>query len=240
MDLSVIVAVHNEADNIAPLTAEIRAALDGKLAFEIVYVDDGSTDGTAAALVEARQTAPELRVVTHTARCGKSRALIDGIRRAKAATVVTMDGDCQDNPANIETMWAQVTRSGAVDPKVVVCAWRRNRRDSWWRKFISRIANRIRAGLLGDRTPDSGCGFKMFNRDAFLELPRFDNMHRFLPALFLKCGCEIISVDVHHRPRAGGRSKYGTWDRLWVSVWDLLGVMWLQRRTTYSVVEGED
>lgn len=240
MDLSVIVAVHNEADNIAPLTAEIRAALDGKLSFEIVYVDDGSTDGTAAALVEARGTVAELRVVTHTARCGKSRALIDGIRRAKAATVVTMDGDCQDNPANIETMWAQVTRSGAVDPKVVVCAWRRNRRDSWWRKFISRIANRIRAGLLGDRTPDSGCGFKMFNRDAFLELPRFDNMHRFLPALFLKCGCEIISVDVHHRPRAGGRSKYGTWDRLWVSVWDLLGVMWLQRRTTYSVVEGED
>jgi glycosyltransferase involved in cell wall biosynthesis len=233
MDLSVVVPVHNEAENIAPLVAEIVAALDGKLAFEIVYVDDGSSDGTAAALAEAARTHPQLRVIRHDVCSGQSRAVVTGIKAAKAPVVATLDGDGQNDPASIADLWARMTATGAPDPNLVVCGHRKSRKDTGWRRFASKVGNGIRSALLHDRTPDSGCGLKVFAREAFLDLPRFDHMHRFLPPLFLRQGREVVSVEVKHRPRERGTSKYGVFDRLWVGIWDLLGVMWLQRRSRY-------
>lgn len=232
-DLSVVVPVKNEAENIAPLIGEIVAALNGITAFEIVYVNDGSDDGTAAALDAERAAWPEiLRVVEHDRCCGKSRATISGVQAARAPVIATLDGDGQDDPAIIPEIWARMTQAGASDLNLVICGHRKNRKDTNWRRFASRFANRLRAWLLKDATPDSGCGLKMFGREAFLELPRFDNMHRFLPALFLKQGRTVVSVEVTNRPRERGTSKYGVWDRAWASIWDLMGVMWLQRRTS--------
>lgn len=233
MDLSVVVPVHNEAENIAPLVAEIVAALDGTLAFEIVYVDDGSTDGTADALAETAKKHPQLRVVRHGVCCGQSRAVITGVKAARAAVVATLDGDGQNDPEGIVRLWERMTASGTPDMNLVVCGHRKNRKDTGWRRFASRIGNKVRAGLLKDDTPDSGCGLKVFAREAFLDLPTFDHMHRFLPPLFLRQGREVVSVEVKHRPRERGTSKYGVFDRLWVGIWDLLGVMWLQRRSRY-------
>jgi len=237
MDLSVVVPVHNEAENIAPLAAEIVAALtdglEGRLDFEIVYVDDGSTDGTAEALAEAAKVHKQLRVIRHGVCSGQSRAVITGVKAARAPVVATLDGDGQNNPEGIVRLWQRMTASGAPDMNLVVCGHRKNRKDTGWRRFASKVANRIRSGLLKDATPDSGCGLKLFARDAFLDLPRFDHMHRFLPPLFLRQGREVVSVEVKHRPRERGVSKYGVFDRLWVGIWDLLGVMWLQRRSRY-------
>lgn len=236
MDLSVVVPVHNEAENIKPLIDEIDAALDGTLDFEIVYVDDASTDGTADALKAMQAANKRLRVLTHGARSGQSRAVITGIKAARAPMIVTLDGDGQNDPEGIVRLWARATEGGAPDKNLVVCGHRKNRKDTGWRRLASRVGNRIRSFLLRDDTPDSGCGLKVFSRDAFLDLPRFDHMHRFLPPLFLRQGRTVVSVEVHHRPRERGRSKYGVFDRLWVGIWDLLGVMWLQRRTKYPAV----
>lgn len=231
-ELSVVVPVKNEAENIAPLIGEISAALNDIARFEIVYVNDGSDDDTAT-LLEKERVARNglLRVVAHDRSCGQSRAVISGIQAARGPVIVTLDGDGQNDPASIPDMWSRLTQGGAPDLNLVICGHRKNRKDTGWRRFASRIANRVRSWLLKDATPDSGCGLKMFGREAFLELPRFDHMHRFLPPLFLKHGREVISVEVHHRPRERGTSKYGVWDRAWAGIWDLLGVMWLQRRT---------
>jgi len=233
MDLSVVVPVHNEAENIEPLADEIAAALDGALDYEIVYVDDGSNDATGAALKSAAKKQKRLRVLRHNTCCGQSRAVITGVKAARAPFVATLDGDGQNDPEGILRLWQRTTASGTPDPNLVVCGHRRNRKDTGWRRFASRVANSVRASLLRDATPDSGCGLKVFARDAFLDLPRFDHMHRFLPPLFLRQGREVVSVEVHHRPRERGQSKYGVFDRLWVGIWDLLGVMWLQRRSRY-------
>jgi len=237
MDLSVVVPVHNEAENIAPLAAEIVSALtnalDGRLDFEIVYVDDGSSDGTAEALAAAAKAHDRLRVIRHDVCCGQSRAVISGVKAARAPIVATLDGDGQNDPEGIVRLWERMTASGAPDENLVACGHRKNRKDTGWRRFASKVGNRIRSSLLGDATPDSGCGLKLFAREAFLDLPRFDHMHRFLPPLFLRQGREVVSVEVKHRPRERGTSKYGVFDRLWVGIWDLLGVMWLQRRSRY-------
>jgi dolichol-phosphate mannosyltransferase len=227
MELSVVVPVHNEADNIAPLVGEIVAALAGRLAFEIVYVDDASTDGTAAALAALKPTTPTLRVVRHAARCGQSAAIRTGVAAARAPWIATLDGDGQNDPADIPSLWA--LRSGG-NAAQMIAGQRTKRRDSWSKRISSRWANRIRAQLLGDDTPDTGCGLKLFPRALYLELPNFDHMHRFLGALMIRQGATIQSVPVNHRPRLRGTSKYGFWDRLWVGIVDLLGVMWLQRR----------
>ena len=214
--------VRNEGPNIAPLVEEIRAALAG-VAHEIVYVDDGSTDDTAARLLEAGVV-----VRRHRASCGQSAAIVTGVRAASGVWIATLDGDGQNDPADIPALFAQ---GRALDEAAVLIAGHRTRRrDTWSKRVSSRLANRVRAGLLHDATPDTGCGLKLFRRAAFLELPHFDHMHRYLPALFIRAGGRVVSVPVNHRARLRGRSNYGTWDRLWVGLFDLVGVFWLQRR----------
>ncbi|HEX7007943.1 MAG TPA: glycosyltransferase family 2 protein [Alphaproteobacteria bacterium] len=240
MDLTVVVPVRNEAENIEPLLAEIHAALDGRLDFEVVYVDDGSDDGTAAALAAARPRYPRLRVVRHRTACGQSTAIATGISAARAPWIATLDGDGQNDPADIPRLWDMLQADGAAGRMRVIVGHRRKRRDTLAKRLASRAANAIRSRLLGDNTPDTGCGLKLFARDAFLELPRFDHMHRYLPALFQRRGYTVTSVEVNHRPRERGVSKYGVLDRLWVGISDLAGVMWLQRRTSIPVILPED
>ena len=223
--VSVVIPVRNEALNIGPLVAEIEAALAG-VPHEIVCVDDGSTDETAAALAEAAKTAP-VRILRHRASCGQSAAVITGVKAARGEWIATLDGDGQNDPADIPALLAAAGHEG---PRVLIAGHRVNRKDSAVRRVTSRHANRIRAWLLRDATPDSGCGLKVFPRALFLELPHFDHMHRFLPALTMRAGARVVSVPVNHRPRLRGTSNYGTLDRLAVSVSDLLGVAWLLRR----------
>lgn len=230
MDLTVVVPVHNEAGNITPLLTEIQAALAGRYRFEIIYVDDGSRDGTAVELVEARDRFEPLRVITHVEACGQSTALRTGIRAARAPWIATLDGDGQNDPADIPRLMG-VLRAGAATSKLrMVAGFRRKRQDSELKRVSSRIANGVRSTLLGDATPDTGCGLKVFSRDTYLELPYFDHMHRFLPALVQRAGWDVTSVEVNHRHRRQGKSKYGTLDRLFAGIIDLLGVMWLKRR----------
>lgn len=226
--LAVVVPVRNEAENIAPLVAEISAAL-ADVAHEIIYVDDGSTDGTAQALKATAATTPALRVLRHATSCGQSAAIVSGVRAARAPWIATLDGDGQNDPADIPGMWAFVQGEPEND-RLLAAGWRTTRKDTQVKRLSSRWANRIRAGLLGDETPDTGCGLKLFPRALFLELPAFDHMHRYLPALVLRAGGRVVSRPVNHRPRLRGQSNYGTLDRLLVGISDLMGVMWLQRR----------
>ena len=228
--LSVVVPVRDEAANILSLIVEIRTAL-ADTAYEIVYVDDGSIDATTARLADARAAGAPLFWRRHRRSCGQSAAVITGVRAARGVWIATLDGDGQNDPADIPALLARAQfEATAGGGPILIAGHRITRRDGPAKRIASRIANGIRARLLRDATPDSGCGLKIFRRDAFLELPHFDHMHRFLPALFLRAGGRVISVPVNHRPRTGGTSKYGTWDRLWVGIFDLIGVAWLQRR----------
>ena len=226
-----VVPVHNEADNIEPLVSEIAGALGGRLAYEIVYVDDGSTDGTWTTLESAAADRPELRAVRHAARSGQSSAIITGVRQAKSSVIATLDGDGQNDPADIPKLLS-VYEGRDAGSKLMVCGNRASRKDTGWRRFASRIANNVRGALLRDKTPDTGCGLKVFARDDFLGFPAFDHLHRFMPALMIRAGGAVRSVDVGHRPRERGASKYGVWDRLWVGIVDLAGLLWLIRRST--------
>src|SRR5215472_13239188 len=232
MDLSVVIPVQNEADNIAPLVDEIGAALEGLVEYEILYVDDGSNDATASEILRLASTMPRVRLLRHTRNCGQSAAIRTGVRAACAAWVVTLDGDGQNDPADIPILW-HLSREASANPPRLITGYREQRQDSWSKRWASRIANAIRRRLLGDHTPDAGCGLKLFPRGLFLDLPNFDHMHRFLPALVLREGGAVQSVPVNHRPRCRGISKYGVFDRLGVGIIDLLGVMWLQRRATH-------
>jgi glycosyltransferase involved in cell wall biosynthesis len=229
MDLSVVIPVRDEADNVASLVAEICAALDGLLHYEIVYVDDGSEDDTAAEVTLLQTAMPNLRLLRHIQSCGQSAAIRTGVRAARAAWIATLDGDGQNDPADIPKLWRAGLARSRNGP-ILVNGLRENRQDSRSKRWASRIANAIRNRCLADRTPDTGCGLKLFPRALFLDLPYFDHMHRFLPALVLREGGAVHSVPVNHRPRRGGVSKYGIFDRLGVGIVDLLGVMWLQRR----------
>jgi glycosyltransferase involved in cell wall biosynthesis len=239
-ELAVVVPVKNEAENVAPLVAEIEAALEGVVDYELIYVDDGSGDATAARLAEARAARPRLRVLRHARSCGQSTAIRSGVRAARAPLIATLDGDGQNDPADIPALLA-VMRAAPDAARLLVTGQRLRRRDSWLKRISSRVANAVRGALLGDGTPDTGCGLKLFRRDAFLELPYFDHMHRFLPALMIRAGGRVVSVPVRHRPRERGRSNYGTLDRLWVGMIDLAGVAWLQRRARIAqAAEDED
>src|SRR5438876_4178642 len=235
MDLSVVIPARNEAPNVAPLVAEIRRALDGRMDYEIVYVDDGSGDATVAEIRRQAQDFPQLRVVRHRASCGQSMAILTGVKAARAGWIATLDADCQNDPADIPRLW-DIARSAPTSRPLMVAGQRQKRRDTWSKRWASRAANAIRRRLLGDGTPDTGCGLKLFQRDFFLELPRFDHMHRFLPALAMRQGGKVVSVPVNHRARERGQSNYGVFDRLWAGIADLLGVMWLMRRAKNPIV----
>jgi dolichol-phosphate mannosyltransferase len=236
MDLSIVIPVRNEAGNVAPLVAEIRAALGAGAAYEIVYVDDGSTDATAAEIAGLAAAGAPVRLVRHARSCGQSAAIRTGVKAARGAWIATLDGDGQNDPADIPRLW-EIAR--AANAPALVAGWRQKRRDTWLKRISSKIANGVRAGMLGDATPDTGCGLKVFRRELFLDLPYFDHMHRFLPALVKRAGGRTLSVPVNHRPRGSGRSNYGTLDRLLVGITDLFGVMWLMRRASVPTVIGE-
>ena len=239
LELSVVVPVYNEAENIAPLLAEIDQAL-GSIPHEIIYVDDASDDETPARLREAQKQYPNLRVLRHSKRSGQSTAVLSGVSHARAPWVGTLDGDGQNDPADIPRLYAAAkSRAEEGRPVACVCGYRRNRFDSRFRLLSSRIANLVRRRLLGDDIPDSGCGIKVFSRQAFLRLPYFDHMHRFLPALFQRGGGAVIVSEVNHRPRVRGSSKYGLHNRLWTGLLDLCGVKWLLHRAKLPVVYEE-
>ncbi len=234
--LSVVVPVRNEALNIRPLITEITGALRG-LPHQIVYVDDGSTDATIDELRAMLKELPAtLAVRRHRSSCGQSAAIVTGVRAATGEWIATLDGDGQNDPADIRRLLAQAQAHTGPAP-VLVAGHRTRRMDSALKRSSSRAANRIRAALLHDATPDTGCGLKLFRRSAFLELPHFDHMHRYLPALFIRAGGRVTSVPVNHRPRTRGASNYGTLDRLWVGIFDLVGVAWLQRRSKRPELE---
>ena len=226
--VSVVVPVRNEAGNIAPLVAEIAAALDGQWPFEVVYVDDGSSDGTAAELRRLMAQYSWLRCVHHKQSCGQSAAVRTGVAAARGAMVATIDGDGQNDPKFIPAL---IRALEAGRPSVGLIAGQRvGRKASGFKKLQSRIANAVRGAVLRDGTRDTGCGLKAFWRDVFLRLPYFDGLHRFLPALIKREGYAIGYVDVVDRSRSSGVSNYGLWDRLWVGILDLAGVWWLIRR----------
>lgn len=239
MELSVVIPVRNEAPNIAPLVAEIRAALEGLCDYEIVYVDDGSSDETAAALRALAVEFPRLRFLRHRQSAGQSAAIRTGVRAARAPWIATLDGDGQNDPADIPRLW-QMARGAVGDEKLLIAGWRQHRQDSGTKRLSSRIANRVRGALLGDGTPDTGCGLKIFRRALFLDLPFFDHCHRFLPALVKREGGRTLSVAVNHRPRQRGASNYGTLDRLFVGIADLMGAMWLMRRAKLPEIMPDD
>jgi dolichol-phosphate mannosyltransferase len=226
-EISVVVPVRNEAGNIAPLVAEISAALQGR-SFEIVYVDDGSRDATGEELRGLMAQRPWLRQIRHAQSCGQSAALRTGVAAAGAPVVVTLDGDSQNDPHFIPAL-VGVLEAGA--PRCGLVAGQRvGRKASGFKKLQSRIANGVRGSVLRDGTRDTGCGLKAFRRDLFLSLPYFDGLHRFLPALVRREGFDVGYVDVVDRPRRHGTSNYGFWDRLWIGILDLAGVWWLIRR----------
>ncbi len=235
MDVSVVIPVNNEAGNIERLLNEIKESLAGRLDFEVVVVDDGSSDETPRILEEAQRRSPWLRVLKHEECCGQSTSLVTGIWAAHSEIVATLDGDGQNDPHDIPEMVAALKSGQAVSNVQLIAGHRQKRNDSLWRKFCSRIANRVRMAMLRDNTPDSGCGSKVFFRETFLRLPYFNHMHRFLPALVLRAGGNVHSVPVHHRERERGRSHYGTLGRLTQGIVDICGVMWLIRRSRVAV-----
>lgn len=225
--ISVVVPMKNEAGNVGPLVAEIAAALAGR-SFEVVCINDGSTDNTEAELIRLRGQYPWLRQIKHTQSCGQSAALRTGIWAARGTIIVTLDGDGQNDPAFLPPMIDALERGA---PRIGLIAGQRvGRKASGFKRFQSRLANRVRGAILRDGTRDSGCGLKAFPRELGLLLPYFDGLHRFLPALIRREGREIGYVDVVDRPRGHGQSNYGMWDRLWVGILDLCGVWWLIRR----------
>ncbi|WP_262048092.1 glycosyltransferase family 2 protein [Bradyrhizobium sp. Bra78] len=225
--VSIVVPVRNEADNIAPLIAEIGAALDGRWAYEIIYVNDGSTDATGERLSAIMKQRDNLRQLRHARSGGQSAAVRSGVRAARGAIVATLDGDGQNNPAFLPDLIAAVEKGAHVG---LAAGQRVGRKDTGFKKFQSRVANKVRNAILNDGTRDTGCGLKAFRRDVFLALPYFDGLHRFLPALVRREGHEIAYVDVIDRPRHSGVSNYGFFDRLWIGIMDLAGVWWLIRR----------
>ena len=237
--VSVVIAAHNEAQNLPQLLSEVSAALQGRFTFEIIVVDDGSTDETPRVLDELIQQQSVLRMIRHTRSCGQSQAVITGVIAARGELIATLDGDGQNDPADLPQMLAELLQPRFGRRIQMIAGHRTRRRDSWWRLFSSRVANAVRSRILNDGTPDTGCGIKVFYRSIFLQLPRFNHMHRFLPALVVRAGGGVLSVSVNHRPRLHGRSHYDTLRRLLNGLVDLAGVAWLIHRSSLPEIEKE-
>lgn len=235
--VSVIVPVRDEQDNVVPLCRELEAVLASLDPYEIVFVDDGSRDATASRLAALAQARLRVRVLHHARRFGQSTALRSGVLAAHHPWIATIDGDGQNDPADLPALLREAR--AAVVPTLCV-GHRVQRRDSLSKRWASRFANRLRGGLLKDGTPDTGCGLKVLPRELYLRLPWFDHQHRFLPALVLREGGRVVSLPVRHRPRIAGRSKYGNLARAVAGAWDLLGVAWLIRRAPRGYAVSED
>ncbi len=238
--ISVVVPVKNEQDNVEPLVREIAAALTDRAEFEILYVNDGSTDGTPQVLERLKREFPMLRVIAHRVSCGQSQAVATGVKHARHEWIATLDGDGQNDPADIPALIDALSDPRQPANLQLLAGWRNRRQDTFIRKLSSKVANGVRSRFLRDNTPDTGCGLKLFARATFLELPHFDHMHRFLPALVQRNGGAVVSVPVNHRPRERGTSKYGIHNRLWVGIVDLFGVAWLQRRVRRPEIVSAD
>lgn len=226
--VSIVVPVRNEADNVSPLIAEIVAALETRWPYEIIYVNDGSTDATGERLAAEMKQRAVLRQVRHAVSSGQSAAVRTGVRFARGAIVATLDGDGQNDPKFLPDLIGAVEKGG--DRVGLAAGQRIGRKDTGFKKIQSRIANGVRNAILKDGTRDTGCGLKAFRREVFLSMPYFDGLHRFLPALMRREGFDIVYVDVIDRPRLSGVSNYGFFDRLWIGIMDLFGVWWLIRR----------
>jgi len=234
--ISVVIPAKDELENIKPLVEEIYSALTDLSDFEIIYVDDGSTDGTFDEISRLKNNGfPAFRALKHKESVGQSTAIFDGIKAAKGELIVTLDADGQNNPINIPAMFkkAQQFPTGS---HFCIAGYRKNRKDTAWYRLQSRIANKVRASILDDGTPDTGCGLKIFPRDTFLQLPYFDHMHRYIPALIKRLEGKIVVVEVDHRDRQAGVSKYDMWGRLWVGLVDMWAVRWLQKRAKISTI----
>ena len=229
LEFSVVVPVHNESGNVEALAREIAAALDGR-AYEMIFVDDASTDETRSELAALKKTFPMLRILSHRKNAGQSRAIRTGVQAARGRVVGTLDGDGQNDPADLPDLYRALTRADAPEGLVMVMGRRASRKDTAWKRFGSRFANSIRKRMLKDDCDDSGCGIKVIKRDAYLSLPYFDHMHRYMPALVRAEGYETEFMDVNHRERGAGSSKYTNFGRLWAALSDLRGVTWLIRR----------
>ena len=226
VELSIIIPVYNEADNVVSLYQDIVASLPAtQYQFEVIFVDDGSTDETTQRLKQVAREHTGVRVISHKYNCGQSAALVSGCKVAHYPMVVTLDGDGQNDPADIPRLFAALE-----DSQCVVLGNRKRRVDNHLRQLSSIVGNGVRRWLLDDECPDTGCSLKLFPRDAFLALPHFNHVHRFLPALFKRAGYKLVNVPVNHRPRLHGVSKYGVMNRLSVGIYDLIGVRWLIKR----------
>jgi dolichol-phosphate mannosyltransferase len=235
--VSIVVPVRNEAENVSPLIAEIASALDGRWNYEIIYVNDGSTDATAERLAEIMKQRRNLRQIRHATSSGQSAAVRSGVRAARGAIIATLDGDGQNDPAFLPDLISAIQNGGN---RIGLAAGQRvGRKDTGFKKIQSRVANAVRNAILRDGTRDTGCGLKAFRREVFLMMPYFDGIHRFLPALVRREAYEIAYVDVIDRPRHSGVSNYGFFDRLWIGIMDLAGVWWLIRRKKPTPVATE-
>lgn len=228
-EFSVVAPVRNEADNVEQLAKELAETLAGR-AYEMIFVDDSSIDDTRARLHALKDKYPTLRIIGHRKNAGQSRAVRTGVMAARANTIVTIDGDGQNDPGDVVGLAGQLNRADAPAELALVQGRRDKRSDSGWKKFGSKFANSVRGSILKDKSPDSGCGARAFRRDAYLQLPYFDHMHRYLPALMISEGFKVEERSVNHRARRHGRSNYTNFGRLADAWSDLRGVMWLRKR----------
>ncbi|WP_406665148.1 glycosyltransferase family 2 protein [Gallaecimonas sp. GXIMD1310] len=237
MKLSVVIPAKNEADNLPGLLAEIAASLQEQ-AFEVIVIDDASEDNSWALLNELKQQYPWLRALRFARSCGQSTAIWHGGRAALGDYVVTIDGDGQNDPADIPALLA-TAEAAQGNSLLCVCGIRTRRNDSWGKLMMSRIANGVRRRLLNDDVVDTGCGLKLISRELFHMLPYFNHMHRYFPALSKRAGAQVLSQSVNHRARTAGTSKYGLNNRLWVGLVDIFGVRWLQKRAKIPTLTEE-
>lgn len=238
LNISIIIPMFNEEENVEALLNEIYSTMDASITYEVIVVDDGSTDFTLQKLKAISHSRP-LVIIHHAKNSGQSTALVSGAKKAQYRWLVTLDGDGQNNPADIIKLYKLCQAKLDLAQPFVILGNRVKRHDTWFRRVSSRIANTVRGWLLNDNCNDTGCSLKMFPTQLFLSIPHFNHVHRFLPTLFKRQGALIFNVEVDHRPRMKGVSKYGLHNRLWVGIIDLFGVFWLSKRPCNPEVNGE-